>query len=150
MRNTSSVRGGSSSSTWALVRRSTNGAIMRRSRWAASRTPLRSIGTAKCSLKRASEPSRPGLQKRMIDHSSASRFSTGVPDSAMRKSARSSNTACERLVAAFLNACASSATTVCHARWQKASRACSSSVYETITTSCGPACSSKAARSPSA
>ena len=52
----------------------------------------------------------------MIDHSSASRFSTGVPDSASRKPASRSNTASERLAAAFLIACASSAITVCHVR----------------------------------
>ena len=68
-------------------RRSTNGAVMRRSCAAASSSPSRSIGMAKRSRKDFSEPSRPGLRNCMIDHSSARRFSTGVPVMAIRRSA---------------------------------------------------------------
>ena len=117
---TSSVRGGRSSSTWALVRRSTKGAIRRRSCFCACLSRCRSIGPAKRSAKRDALPSRPGLQARMMDQSSPRRFSTGVPDKAMRNPAFSANTAWLRLAAAFLMAWASSSTSVAHSRPAKA------------------------------
>ena len=46
---------------------------------AASPSPSRSIGLAKRWRKRSRLPSMPGLTASRIDHSSASRFSTGVP-----------------------------------------------------------------------
>ena len=59
-------------------------------------------------------PSRPGLRKSMIDHSSASRFSTGVPVSATRCSARIRRTALAARDRLFLTACASSSTSRRH------------------------------------
>ena len=50
----------------------------------------------------------------MIDHSSASRFSTGVPVSAIRCPARSRRTALAAWDRLFLIACASSSTTRRH------------------------------------
>jgi hypothetical protein len=46
----------------------------------------------------------------MIDHSSASRFSTGVPVSATLRGARRDRTACDCLAALFFTFCASSST----------------------------------------
>ena len=67
-----------------LSRRSTNGPVSRRSRAAASSSPCRSIGSAKRCLNDAALPSSPGLANSRIDHRSASRFSTGVPVTAIR------------------------------------------------------------------
>ena len=144
------MRAGSSCSTCAFVRLSTKGAITRRNTCCTSRSRSRSIGVANRSLKRVAVPSRPGLRKLMIDHSSVRRFSTGVPESAMRKSASRSNNATERFAAEFLIACASSAINVCQLRFRNASAACCSSVYETTTTSNALARASKSARSVSA
>ena len=59
-------------------------------------------------------PSRPGLMKSKIDQRSPSRFSMGVPVSAMRASARSCLTGLVCLAPGFLMACASSSTTSRH------------------------------------
>src|SRR5581483_704257 len=53
-------------------------------------------------------PRCPGTQNSRIDHSSASRFSIGVPVSATRSDARSSRAATACWAAAFLTFCASS------------------------------------------
>ena len=74
-------------------RRSTNGWVTRRSCRAASSDPYRSIGTAYRSRNAFAEPSMPGLANSMIDHSSESWFSTGVPVSAIRDAAGSDLTA---------------------------------------------------------
>ena len=66
-------------------RRRMNGPVIRLSRSAASSSPLRSIGTANLVRNRSAGPSRPGRANSMIDHRSASRFSTGVPVSAIRE-----------------------------------------------------------------
>ena len=55
-----------------------------RSRAAASSSAYRSIGTAYRARNVCAEASTPGLRKSRMDHSSASRFSTGVPVSAIR------------------------------------------------------------------
>src|ERR1700739_921850 len=59
-------------------------------------------------------PKKPGLIKSKIDHRSPSRFSMGVPVSAMRISALSLLTDFVCLAAGFLMACASSSTTNRH------------------------------------
>ena len=56
------------------------------------------------------EPSRPGLMKSKIDHRSPSRFSIGVPVSAIAASACSCFTGRVCLAPGFLIACASSRT----------------------------------------
>ena len=58
----------------------------------------------------------------MIDHSSDSRFSTGVPVSAIRAAAGSARTARACLVAWFLMFCASSQTTLAQVSWLSAAR----------------------------
>jgi len=80
-------------------RRSRNGWVMRFSACVASSEPCRSIGIAYFSRNVAAGPSRPGLVNSMIDHSSDSRFSTGVPVSAIRAAAGSPRTARACLVA---------------------------------------------------
>ena len=62
------------------------------------------------------DPSRPGLMKSKIDQRSPSRFSIGVPVSAMRASARSCLTVLVCLAPGFLIACASSSIASRHAR----------------------------------
>ena len=57
------------------------------------------------------DPSRPGLTKSITDHSSANRFSTGVPVSAIRWSAGMRRTAAACRDALFFTVCASSSTT---------------------------------------
>ena len=64
-----------------------NGPVIRFSRSAASSSPLRSIGTAYSVRNCSAGPSSPGLVNSMIDHRSVSRFSTGVPVSAIRVAA---------------------------------------------------------------
>ena len=91
-------------------RRSTNGWVTRRSSRAASSDPCRSIGTAYLSRNAFSVPSMPGLANSMIDHSSESWFSTGVPVSAIRDAAGSDLTAFACWLRWFLIACASSQT----------------------------------------
>ncbi len=115
-----------------------NGAIRRFNVRCAPRSCWRSIRLAKRSLKRASVPSRPGLQARITDHSSPSRFSIGVPDIASRNVACSANTAWLRLAAAFLIACASSSTSVAQIFCANASPSICSIGYETSSTSCLP------------
>ena len=63
------------------------------------REPCRSIGIAYFSRNFSAGPSRPGLVNSMIDHSSDSRFSTGVPVSAILAAAGSPRTARACLVA---------------------------------------------------
>jgi hypothetical protein len=92
-------------------RRSTNGWVIRRSCRVASSDPCRSIGTAYRSRNSFWPPSRPGLANCMIDHSSDSWFSTGVPVSAIREPAVSALTAFACWLRWFLIACASSQTT---------------------------------------
>ena len=92
-------------------RRSTNGSVIRRSCPAASAEPCRSTGTAYRSRNDLADPSRPGLANSMIDHSSESRFSTGVPVSAIRDAAGSDRTAFACWLRWFLIAWASSHTT---------------------------------------
>ena len=58
----------------------------------------------------------------MIDHSSESWFSTGVPVSAIRAAAGSARTARACAVLWFLIACASSHTTRAHVTWPRAAR----------------------------
>ena len=94
-----------------LSRRRTNGPVNRRSRSAASSSPCRSIGSAYRLRKPRALPSRPGLANSRIDQRSASRFSTGVPVTAIRVSAGIERIATACLVAAFLIAWASSTTT---------------------------------------
>jgi hypothetical protein len=104
-----------------------NGAVIRFSRSAASVSPCRSIGMAKAVRNFSADPSRPGLANSMIDHSSASLFSTGVPVSAILVSAGRLRTAWVWRAAGFLRFCASSHTTLRHrmlASWA-ASRAAS-------------------------
>ena len=101
-------------------RRSMNGWVSRLSACAASGEPCRSIGTAYRSRNRSACPSRPGLVKSMIDHSSDSRFSTGVPVSAILAVAGSARTARACLVAWFLMFCASSQTTRAQVTWPSA------------------------------
>ena len=101
-------------------RRSTNGWVSRLSAWVASGEPCRSIGTAYRSRNLSAGPSRPGLVKSMIDHSSDSRFSTGVPVSAILAAAGSARTARACLVAWFLMFCASSQTTRAQFTWPSA------------------------------
>ena len=79
-------------------------------RFATSVRPWRSMGTAYRSRNAVMVPSRPGLTASMIDHSSASRFSIGVPVSASRWPAsivRTARAARERL---FFTSWASSST----------------------------------------
>ncbi len=92
-------------------RRSTNGSVIRRSSCAASAEPCRSTGTAYRSRNAFADPSRPGLANSMIDHSSESWFSTGVPVSAIRDAAGSALTAFACWLRWFLIAWASSHTT---------------------------------------
>ena len=101
-------------------RRSTNGWVSRLSAWVASGEPCRSIGTAYRSRNFSAGPSRPGLVKSRIDHSSDSRFSTGVPVSAILAAAGSARTARADLVAWFLMFCASSQTTRAQFTWPSA------------------------------
>ena len=102
-------------------RRRMNGPVIRFSRSAASSSPLRSIGTAYLLRNRSAGPSRPGPTNSMIDHRSVSRFSTGVPVSAIRDPAGSARTARAWRVAAFLMFWASSHTTRAHWTWLSAS-----------------------------
>ncbi len=81
---------------------------MRLSACVASGEPCRSIGIAYRSRNFSAGPSRPGLVNSMIDHSSDSRFSTGVPVSAIRAEAGSPRTARTCLAAWFLIFCVSS------------------------------------------
>ena len=94
-----------------LSRRRMNGWVKVRSRCAASSSPCFSIGSAYRFLNDGAVPSIPGLTNSEIDHRSASRFSTGVPVTAIRVPAGSDRIAVACLVAAFLMACASSTTT---------------------------------------
>ena len=98
-----------------LSRRRTNGPVTRRSSSVASGSPSRSMGSANRSRNDRADPSSPGLRTCMIDHSSLSRFSTGVPVSATRRRASSCWTALACAVAGFLICCASSRTTRPHA-----------------------------------
>ena len=129
----------------ALVRRSTNGWVIRRSRAAASPSPSRSIGLPKRWRKRSRLPSIPGLTASRIAHRSARRFSTGVPVRASFWPARSARSALAAWVAGFLIICASSATTVDHATAPRCSRSRGSSPY-VVTTRSAP-CSSSAVAS---
>ena len=112
-----------------------NGWVIRRSRCAASGSPCRSTGTATRSRNVWAGPSRPGLAKSMMDHSSESWFSTGVPVSAMRAAAGSARTALACAVSWFLIACASSHTTRTHRTWLSASRSLLAIPYVVITRS---------------
>ena len=76
-------------------RRSTNGPVARLSAAVASASCRTSIGSWKRRRNRFAGPSRPGLQKSMMDHSSARWFSTGVPVSASRVRAGMARTACD-------------------------------------------------------
>ena len=58
----------------------------------------------------------------MIDHSSARRFSTGVPVSATRRLAFRARIVVVCLVGGFLMYCASSSTTRCQFNWDSVSR----------------------------
>ena len=96
-----------------LTRRSTNGRVSVR-----SRSPRRRRRRAARSGRRTAAgswlapPSRPGLANSMIDHRSASRFSTGVPVTAIRCArGQRADRLSPAVVAAFLMACASSSTT---------------------------------------
>ncbi len=102
-------------------RRRMNGPVIRFSRSAAASSPLRSIGTANLARNRSAGPSRPGRVNSMIDHRSLSRFSTGVPVSAIRDRAGRARTARAWRVAAFLMFWASSHTTRAHSTWLRAS-----------------------------
>ena len=79
-----SVLGGSSGamSGSVLRRRSRNGRTVVASRSVASLSRSRSIGRATVLRNRSSGPSSPGVVQSTMDHSSVSRFSTGVPVSA--------------------------------------------------------------------
>jgi hypothetical protein len=103
-------------------RRRMNGPVIRFSRAVASASPLRSIGTAYLVRNCCAGPSRPGLVNSMIDHSSARRFSTGVPVSAILDPAGRLRTAWACRVTEFLMFCASSQTTRRHGIWLSASR----------------------------
>ena len=98
----------------ALVRRSRNGEVSWRSAAAAATSWLRSIGVAKRRRNWLRLPSRPGVTIDMIDHSSLSRFSTGVPVRAMCCSAGRVRNALAVRVSGFFTAWASSNTTVAH------------------------------------
>jgi len=91
-------------------RRRTNGPVARRSSSVASASLSRSMGRAKRSRNERAEPSSPGLSTCMIDHSSLSRFSTGVPVRAIRRRARSCPTALVCAAPGFLICWASSST----------------------------------------
>ncbi|MNP61526.1 hypothetical protein D3C76_1567230 [compost metagenome] len=84
------------------------------------------MGVAKRAVKLSWLPSSPGLMKRNRFHSSPRWFSSGVPVATMRKSACKAIAAWERLVWAFLMACASSSTTLLQRRAEKASLSCCS------------------------
>ena len=117
----------------ALVRRRMNGCVSRRSRAAASASPLRSIGVPNRDRNFCSPPSRPGLTASRIAHSSLRRFSTGVPVSASFWPARRWRTARAALVFGFFTICASSSTTVDHSIAPRCSRSRGSSPYVVIT-----------------
>lgn len=72
-----------------LSRRSRNGVSSFCNRSVVSWSWSRSIGVAKSRVNEAIEPNSPGLRNCMIDHNSASRFSTGVPVRATRRAASS-------------------------------------------------------------
>ena len=111
-----SWRGGRSGRTAGSVlrRRRMNGRVTRRSRSAASSSPRRSIGLAYPRRNAVRVSSSPGFRKCMIDHSSSSRFSIGVPVSAIRWRQRSARAACAPRVSGFFTCCASSSTTAPH------------------------------------
>ena len=92
-------------------RRSTNGPVARFRAAAASSSWRTSIGSWNRRRNRFAGPSRPGLQKSMMDHSSARWFSTGVPVRASRVRAGIARTAWACRVPLFLIAWASSQTT---------------------------------------
>ena len=86
-----------------------------------------SIGMAKPRLKASAVPRYPGFRKSIMDQSSESRFSTGVPVSATRCLAESFLIARACLVAGFLTFCASSSATqsqfTCdNSFWQRCAR----------------------------
>ena len=110
-----STQSGKSSMTLrsVLSRRSTNGCTRPRSAAAASESRCRSIGRENRRRKSGGVPRNPGLQNSMIDHNSLSRFSTGVPVSAMRRVAFRAQIARACFVGGFLMYCASSSTTRC-------------------------------------
>jgi len=91
-----------------LSRRSTNGPVTWRSSRVAASSPSRSIGPEKRLVNEVIDPSRPGFNTFINDHSSARRFSTGVPVSAIRRCADSAATALAVLVRGFLICWASS------------------------------------------
>jgi hypothetical protein len=76
-----------------LSRRRMNGPVIRRSRAVASSSAARSIGISYRCRNFSAGPSRPGLVNSMIDHRSLSRFSTGVPVSAILDAAGRPRTA---------------------------------------------------------
>ena len=69
-------------------------------------------------------------------HSSARRFSTGVPVRAARQPAGSARATWAVLVVAFLTFCASSSTTACHVTERSSASSRGSRAYVLSTTSC--------------
>jgi hypothetical protein len=118
-----------------FTRRRMNGPVSRFSRSAASSSPCRSTGTAKLVRNFSAGPSSPGLVNSMIDHSSPSRFSTGVPVSAIREAAGRLRTARACRVPAFLMFCASSQTTRCQPTAASSSRSRAAIAYVVMTRS---------------
>lgn len=109
---TVSTRAGSSRATSRLVRRRRKGRTRRASAARASGCFVRSMGVANLSRNDSRLPNRPGKTSRKRLHSSPSRFSTGVPESAMRASAFNARTALARAVSGFFTAWASSRMSV--------------------------------------
>ena len=73
-------------------------------------------------MNRLRAPSRPGLQKSMMDHRSPRPFSIGVPVSVTRQRASSRRSCWAVSLAGFLMVWASSSTTVDHSTFSSTSR----------------------------
>ncbi|MNC45935.1 hypothetical protein D3C75_949270 [compost metagenome] len=94
-----------------------------------------STSLTKFLLNSPNEPRYPGFTTSKIDHSSVSRFSIGVPVSAIRWRAFSLRTAAACLVYAFLIFCASSRQRALHSTRARDSSSIWVRVYEVRTTS---------------
>ena len=88
--------------------------MSRRNSAVAAASCSRSIGIENCLRNCVALPSRPGATTWKMDHNSLSRFSIGVPVSAMRWPALIARIARAVRVSGFFTACASSSTNVAH------------------------------------
>ena len=111
-RSVSVLRGSSGAMPGSVfLRRSRNGRIRAANLAVASASRYRSTGTATRRVNASRWPSRPGVVQSRIAHSSDSRFSTGVPVSAILAGAGTARSSRAVRDSGFFACCASSATT---------------------------------------